>query len=139
MNTEAGVDKVATVESRFNLADAMGRDGGIIVSHHWENGLNYLYYEALYGGFPLVHNSPFLKDIGYYYEGFDIWDGVKTLERAALQHNETRDEYDLKAKALLNSVDSNQKRVIDAYDVEKRRLFDLNAYLHCIERLFFGN
>ena len=64
-----------------------------------------------------------MKDIGYYYEGFNIWDGVKALERAAHQHNETRDEYDLKAKGFLKSVDPNQKRVIDAYDIEIRRLF----------------
>ena len=118
------MDKVASVESRFNLADALGQEGGIIVSHHWENGLNYLYYETLYGGFPLVHNSPFLKDIGYYYDGFDIGDGVKALERAALHHDETRGEYDLKAKAFVNNVDPNYKYVIEAYDVEIRRLFD---------------
>lgn len=123
MNTEAGKDGIATAEMRYRTVDALGQEGGIVVSHQLENGLNYLYYEALYGGFPLVHNSPFLKDIGYYYEGFNIWDGVKALERAVHQHNETRDEYDLKAKGFLKSVDPNQKRVIDAYDIEIRRLF----------------
>jgi hypothetical protein len=123
MGTDAGKESVATAEGRFSFPDAMGQEGGIIVSHQWENGLNYVYYEALYGGFPLVHNSPFLKDVGYYYEGFDINDGVKALERAVLEHDEMRDEYDKRAEAFLKTVDPSQKSVIDAYDREIRRLF----------------
>ena len=124
LETNAGKDRVASVEHRTSFVNAMGRNGGIIVSHQWENGLNYLYYEALYGGFPLVHNSPFLKDVGYYYEGFDIDDGVRALESAVRQHDENLDEYREYAGAFLATVDPADKRVIKQYDQEIRRIFN---------------
>jgi hypothetical protein len=43
----------------------------IIVSHTVNVPMNYVYYESLYLGFPLVHNSDDLKSrkLGYYYDG----------------------------------------------------------------------
>jgi hypothetical protein len=43
----------------------------ILLCHQWECGLNYMYLEALYKGIPLVHNSKYIKDMGYYYPEFD--------------------------------------------------------------------
>ena len=54
-------------EQRFVSADFLTNHCDAVVTHHWENGLNYLYYEVLHGGYPLVHNSACLKDWGYYY------------------------------------------------------------------------
>ena len=54
----------------------------VLVSHQWEIELNYLYLEALFKGIPLVHNSPRLKDVGFYYEGFDVGEGALQTERA---------------------------------------------------------
>ena len=125
LETNAGKERVASVEHRTSFVNAMGRNGGIVVSHQWENGLNYLYYEALYGGFPLVHNSPFLKDVGYYYEGFDIDDGVRALARAVSEHDENISTYREKASRFLSKVDPADKLVIDEYDREVRRIFSL--------------
>ena len=82
-----------------------------------------MYYEALYGGFPLVHNSPFLKDVGYYYEDFDIDDGVHALERAVFEHDNSIKNYQKKANAFLSTINPNNQIVIDEYDKEIRRLF----------------
>ena len=54
---------MATFEGRFAIYEYMAHYGDGIVSHHWENGQNYLYYEALYGGYPLIHNSEFIRDL----------------------------------------------------------------------------
>jgi hypothetical protein len=51
-----------------NSTDAMP----IFVCHQLYHSLNYLYYECLYYGYPLVHNSPDLANCGYFYDGFDI-------------------------------------------------------------------
>lgn len=123
MNTNAGKNGVATAEKRYNFSDAMGQKSGIVLSHQWECALNYLYYEALYGGFPLVHNSPFLKDVGYYYDGFNIDDGVRALEQAVFEHDNSLTDYREKANAFLSTVDTNNKIVINEYDRELRRLF----------------
>lgn len=123
MSTIAGKNGVATAEKRYNFADAMGQKGGVVLTHQWECALNYLYYEALYGGFPLVHNSPFLKSVGYYYEDFDIDDGVHALERAVFEHDNSIKNYQKKANAFLSTINPNNQIVIDEYDKEIRRLF----------------
>lgn len=55
---------------------------GVLLGHQHHNELNYLYNEALYMGIPLVHNSPDYRDVGYYYEDFDVDGGVETLLQA---------------------------------------------------------
>jgi hypothetical protein len=44
----------------------------IVISHQWENPLNYFYLETCWQGYPLVHNAQLCADLGYYYEGNDI-------------------------------------------------------------------
>jgi hypothetical protein len=61
----------------------------IIVCHQFYTSLNYLYYEALSFGFPLVHNSNELKNYGYYYEDDDLFGCVEAVLRAYKTHNKT--------------------------------------------------
>lgn len=96
--------KIATVEPRFVTADFLANHADVVVTHHWENGLNYLYYDVLYGGYPLVHNSEFLRDVGYYYESFDAESGGEALLRALTDHDANFDSYQASAKRLLHQV-----------------------------------
>jgi hypothetical protein len=41
-----------TVEARFVSWKFMTTHTDAIVTHHWENGLNYLYYEVITGNYP---------------------------------------------------------------------------------------
>lgn len=75
-------DSKASYEPRLAFAEVMAAhrmDG--VVSHQWENAQNYLYYDALYGGYPLVHNSDFLRDagVGFFYPDFRASEGAKAL------------------------------------------------------------
>jgi hypothetical protein len=81
----------------------MSRYGDVILSHQWENALNYLYYEALESGYPLVHSSPMI-DAGYYYPSFDIDAGAEQLKQVMLHHDEsiTKGSIDSRAEAALS-------------------------------------
>ena len=59
---------------------------GTIVSHQTFNALNYLQLEAMYLGIPFVHNSPFFKNHGYYYEDFNAKQGARQLHLAITCH-----------------------------------------------------
>lgn len=59
----------------------------IMVSHQWENPLNYSYLEACWQGYPLVHNASMCNDLGYYYEGNDVMQGARQLLRAMTEHD----------------------------------------------------
>ncbi len=115
-------DRLASFEARYNLPYFLAGYTDIVVTHQWENGLNYLYYDALYGRYPLVHNSPFLKDVGYFYEGFDAEQGGRALLDAARRHDGRLDEYDRQARALLAEVDIANPRNVDLH---VGRLFEL--------------
>jgi len=114
---------LASFEGRSPIFEFMAQRGDAIVSHHWENGQNYLYYEALYGGYPLVHNSEFIKQCGYYYPDFDCQAGGQALLRAFMEHDRRADDEKRSTQALLDSLDVANIDNIDIYTHELLRLF----------------
>ncbi len=105
---------VASYDDRYDTPSFMSFYGDIVVTHQWENGLNNLYFDLLYGAYPLIHNSPFLKSIGYYYDGFDAKQGAQELIQALSAHNSV--EYQKKCKKLLNQVDIYNPHNIQKYE-----------------------
>jgi hypothetical protein len=93
-----------TFEPRFVSADFLANHVDAVVTHHWENGLNYLYYEVLHGGYPLVHNSSFLKDYGYYYPDFAADDAGDRLLDAFAHHDDDLSAYRAATEKLLTSL-----------------------------------
>lgn len=57
----------------------------IVLSNMLQVPLNYAHFEALFLGFPLVHNSPALRDegLGYYYEENDIAGAIARIREAS--------------------------------------------------------
>lgn len=92
---------LVTFEGRLPIYEIMGPQCDAIISHQWENAQNYLYYEALYGGFPLIHNSDLLGGCGYAYKSFDPEDGALALLQAFASHNEQLENYRTEARAFL--------------------------------------
>lgn len=105
LSLTAARDGVMTLEPRFVGLEFLADHCDAVVTHHWENGLNYLYYEVLFGNYPLVHNSAFLKDHGYYYSDFDAGHGAKALLAALAEHPRTHPEHAERAKALFARLD----------------------------------
>jgi hypothetical protein len=77
-------DHKATYEPRLPFVDCMtSYKLDAVVAHQWQNAQNYAYYDALYGGYPLIHNSPILDQhgVGFYYPDFSaVIGGEKFLE-----------------------------------------------------------
>ncbi|QZP09437.1 DUF2827 family protein [Caenibius sp. WL] len=115
--TDIGKDGRISLEERHPLARVMGNYVHAVVTHQWENKCNYLYYEVLYLGWPLIHNAPSLRDAGYYYEQFDPQGGGQVLQEALQGHPEIRvRQRDAIREALWNvSIDNpaNQDRYSD--------------------------
>ena len=74
-------------------SDFKKHDIGTILSHQFTVGLNNIYFEALYMNMSWVHNSPYFRDCGYYYEGFDVEAGALALEHAIRTHDTHLDAY----------------------------------------------
>jgi hypothetical protein len=114
---------LASFESRFAVYEYMSHYGDCIVSHQWENAQNYIYYEALYGGYPLVHNSPLLRGVGYYYPDFDCKAGGQALLRAFREHDGNLPGYRQQAKEVLAGLDVANPENIETYTRELLALF----------------
>ena len=106
---------LASFEARFPIFHIMGTSADAIVSHHWENAQNYLYYEALYGGFPLIHNSDLLDGCGYRYRSFDPEDGALALRQAQAEHDRNLAAYRADADRLLQRLDPVSEHNIALY------------------------
>jgi hypothetical protein len=107
---------VCSCESRYNLVWFQAEHGDVVVTWQWENALNFVYYEALYGHYPLVHNSPLLPDgIGYRYHGFDAHGGARVLIDALERHDGRHEEYAADCDAFLRTIHPNAPANIDAH------------------------
>lgn len=101
--TDLVKDNVMTVESRYLISDFLSRYTDIVISHQWENPLNYAYYEALYGGYPLIHNSKMLP-VGYYYDEFDAEQGAEVLLDVIKNHDKRLSQYKVDADNFLKTL-----------------------------------
>jgi hypothetical protein len=74
----------SSLKPRTPLNEIFQNETNCLLSHVSDDwGLNYLYFDAMHLGIPLVHNSRFIKDFGYYYEGMDMdraIDGLKEVK-----------------------------------------------------------
>ncbi|TDG17258.1 DUF2827 domain-containing protein [Paraburkholderia silviterrae] len=114
---------LASFEARFATYEVMSSHADAIVSHHWENAQNYLYYETLYGGYPLIHNSHLIEDCGYRYSAFDPQDGALALRQAFSEHDRRLDDYKRTARAFLKKLDPLAERNIEEYSAAIAQLY----------------
>jgi hypothetical protein len=106
----------ACFTGRHDFPGYMAQHADAVISHQWSNDQNYAYVEALYGGYPLIHNSPWLgNDVGYYYPDFDVSAGADQLLWAAYYHRENLDEYRARAAKFIAQLSPSATTNIDCY------------------------
>lgn len=112
-------DGRASYEPRLAFADCMTRLAlDAVVSHQWENGQNYLYYDALHGGYPLFHNSEFLREagVGIHYEGFDAAGAAAALVQARQREPGEWRAYQADAQAFLRTLAPDASANVAAFE-----------------------
>ena len=98
---------------RYPVSHYLANGADVVVSHQWENPLNYSYLDVMYFGFPLVHNADMIKDAGYYYPDFEIEKGTEQLKFAIEEHDNNLEAY----------KERNQK-VLDRYTIKNQDMLD---------------
>lgn len=104
--TQLVKDGIMSVETRHLTPLFLAEYTDVVLSHQWEWGLNYIYYETLYGNYPLVHNSPFLRraGVGFYYEGFNAYEGAEILCHTIYMYDHEFEYYKKKNESYLQSL-----------------------------------
>jgi hypothetical protein len=86
-------DKKCSIEGRYTTLPFMKNNADIVISHQWGNPLNYLYFDLAWMGWPIIHNAYLCKDVGYYYEDFELVKGASVLEDVLNNHDKNIKEY----------------------------------------------
>ena len=113
-NTDIGQKGIATIENRFPIAHFLALYTDVVVTHQWENQLNNLYFDVLYGNYPLIHNSEMLTG-GYYYPSFDAAQGADVLLDVLAHHDQNLDKYREAAEQCVASVNIDHPDNVKAY------------------------
>ncbi|WP_447773291.1 DUF2827 domain-containing protein [Variovorax boronicumulans] len=79
----------------------LAQNTDIVVSHQWENPLNYFYLETCWQGYPLVHNAHLCADLGYYYAENDVAAGSARVLEAIDRHDAQFQAYRERQRALI--------------------------------------
>lgn len=114
----------ACFHGRHDIVGFMVQHADAVVSHQWTNDQNYSYLDALYGDYPLVHNSPWLHGFGagYYYPGFEAAEGGRQLLLAASEHDARLADQRRAAQAVFAAVDPFADANLQAYAQMLQRL-----------------
>lgn len=103
-------------ESRYGIVWSLFTHTDIVLSHQRDLALNYLYFDAAWLGFPVVHNAHYVKDLGYYYEGFDAEQAADLLVEVAKNFDAQKDEYLKKSREYISQFLPDHPRNIEGYE-----------------------
>lgn len=88
----------------YDLPHYLALHADAVVAHHWQDEQEAVYLDALYGGYPLIHNATWLDGNGYFYPEFSIDEGAKQLLHAAVHHDAQHDHYASRARRFLSTL-----------------------------------
>lgn len=111
-------------ESRYQTAFILTQHIDVLVCHQILNPLNYLYLDAAYLGYPVLHNAYLCKDLGYYYEGSDTVEGAKKLDYILTEHDKNIDKYNEKNDKVLMRYYADNPKLVKEYDMLIYNLFN---------------
>jgi hypothetical protein len=106
---------ICTFEKRYPIPWFLAEYTDIVLSHQWENELNYLYYDVTHAGYPLVHDSAMLREYGYFYQPFDAQDGARALLRALETHDAERPAYLARQTGMLEKASALNEHNVAQY------------------------
>jgi len=116
-------DNKITAESRYQTAYMLTQHLDVVICHQILNPLNYLYLDAAFLGYPVLHNAPMCKDLGYYYEGSGTIEGAKKLNYILTEHDKNIEEYDERNDMVLQRYHADNEELVKTYDMLIENLF----------------
>jgi len=115
-------EKKCSIEARYTTLSFMSNHADIAISHQWGNPLNYLYFDLAWMGWPIIHNAHLCKDVGYFYENFNLVEGASVLEKVIKNHDNNKEQYLKDNRKALDRFLTTNKELQEHY---KKLIFDL--------------
>jgi hypothetical protein len=114
---------------RYPVCHYLAEATDVVISHQWENPLNYAYLDVLYYNFPLIHNADMIQDAGYYYPDFNIEVGSNLLNWVLRHHDENLEEYNKKNQEIIKRYTVENDKLVETYDKLIKNLYKKNRKL----------
>ena len=111
-------DHKAVFVGRHDMPTFMAGHANAVVSHQWNNDQNYSYLDALYGNYPLIHNSNWLWkgfSAGYYYPDFDAAKAGEQIIAAWEHHDDNLADYKSRSQKVFQAVSPSNETNISTY------------------------
>lgn len=114
-------DKKLLIQNKISLnpriptQEMINKHADLILSWQWENNLNYLYLDAAWMGAPVVHNANLCPDVGYYYEGFQMYEAADVVEEAIKNHP-TDDTYIQRNREVIKRYTNQNDKMVEQYN-----------------------
>ena len=112
--------------SRYPVCHYLAETTELVVSHQWENPLNYSYLDVMFMGYPLIHNADMIKDAGYYYPDFNVDAAADQIQWVLENHDNNIEEYREKNKPVLERYTVKNEALVDTYDKLIENLYGAN-------------
>jgi hypothetical protein len=106
----------AAFVGRHQTPQFLAEHTDIVVSHQWENALNYFYLEVCWLGYPLVHNAHLVSDLGYFYKDNDVPGAAQKLLWAMEHHDALGDTYAARQRARIGRFLPTDRHLIESYE-----------------------
>lgn len=106
----------ASFVGRFDTPAFLAEFTDVVVSHQWDNPLNYFYFDVCWQGYPLVHNAHLIQDLGYYYPGNDVQTGADVLMDVLREHDVDWEGHAARQRGLLRRYTSKNPALVAEYD-----------------------
>ncbi len=92
-NLDIYKSKKTSFEGGIAIIPALGNYGDIVLASQNQNELNYLYLDAAWMGYPVLHNSSMMQDIGFYYKDNDAQQASEILLDICKNFDKNHEEY----------------------------------------------
>lgn len=117
-------DGKLAIAARDYFAKVMAAGANMVISHQITCLQNYVYLDAIYGNYPLLHNSPLFEDVGYYYPDSRIDIGLEQFSLAMAEHDRNLDYQKARNARKMETVSPFSRVNRDIY---ARRLLELET------------
>jgi len=110
-------------EHQYNVYFFVTQFVDVIVGHQLLNPFSPIYLDLVYMGYPLLHNSYIIKDLGYYYEGYDLKQGSTILEWILKNHDSNLIDYISRNSNSLFKYYVGNEQLISSYEMLIKNLY----------------